>query len=66
VFDVILEASLYGSTGVPPVNPFKLKNLVKWGDLVIILLSSRCFGFGTQWVPASDAAASGLRKKPPA
>jgi len=42
---VILEASLYGSTGVPPVNPFKLKNLARWGNLVIIPLSSRCFGF---------------------
>jgi hypothetical protein len=30
---VILEASLYGSTGVPPVNPFKLKNLVGLGNL---------------------------------
>jgi hypothetical protein len=49
---VILEASLFGSTGVPPVNPFKLKNLVGLGILVIILPTSRCFGLGTQWVPA--------------
>jgi hypothetical protein len=44
-FYVILEASLYGSTGVSPVSPFKLKNLVGVGIQVLILPSSRCFGF---------------------